>query len=118
MHRILTQSFGLVSAEMFDAVELEAMVFDAESQDFIPADGEQPEAYSVRVHLAKGGVDTVQDFSFDPSEPGADERAKAHAQQYGLMIADIIKAANPDLELSRILYTDFAEAHADWVSRQ
>lgn len=118
MLRLLTQSFGLVSAEMFDAVELAAMVLDADSQDFIPADGDFTEAYSVRVHLTTGGVDTVQDFPFDASEPGADARAKAYAQQYGLMIADIIKAAHPELPLSRILSPDFEEVNADWIAQQ
>lgn len=60
-------------------------------------------AYSVFLHCREGGIECVQDFRFDPSEPGAADEAKAEAdmlaeQLYGMLRVSGVLLPMPEAE--------------------
>lgn len=88
---------GLQPISEFDEVEIHEMVEDPESPgDLLQAsdfDGVDPVAYTVFLHLHEGGIETVQDFWFDPSEPGAAEEAKEQADMLETQLLDMLSAS-------------------------
>ena len=104
MSRVLSGIFvptmyaGLVDAAHFDAVEIEDMIEDG-AFELVPAmdnPDETPCAVSVRLHYSRGGVETVQDFYYDPTEPGAREIAVAEADALAASLGSIIIHLDPD----------------------
>jgi hypothetical protein len=88
---------GLQPISDFDEVEIHEMVEDPEEpgallQKVCDEDCDHT-AYTVFLHLHEGGIETVQDFWFDPSEPGAAEEAKAEADMLGTQLVDMLSVS-------------------------
>ena len=109
---ISTMYDGLKPAALFDALEVEPMVWCAEADSLVPegdgGDG-SPTAISVRAHYRTGGVDTLADFLYDASEPGAREEAQRAADRYAASIGTVIMQADPTLPYTYVLNKDQLE---------
>lgn len=87
---------GLRPITEFDEVEIHAMCEGEEDGELLQASdcpGESPVAYTVFLHCVKGGIETVHDFRFDPSEPGAYKAAKKQAKMLSEQLYDMLRAA-------------------------
>ncbi len=101
--RIAMVDSGLQDATKFDRVEIEPMIEDGEG-GLVPAFDDLTSsvcAYSVRLHLKEGGVDTAFDFMFDPSEPEAGVKALKFAEQYAQSLGDILMVVNSGEDLRK-----------------
>lgn len=110
---ISTMYDGLKPASLFDAMEVEPMVWCEEAGSLVPESdggGGSPTAISVRAHYWTGGVDTLADFLYDASEPGDRERAQRAADQYAASIGTVIMQADPTLPYTYVLNKDQLES--------
>lgn len=91
---------GLRPISEFDEVEIHAMGCAEDScitgelwqlDDCSP--GSPAVAYSVFLHCAEGGIECVQDFPFDPTEPGLMEVAKQEAEMLAEQLYDMLRAS-------------------------
>lgn len=87
---------GLRPVTEFDEVEIHAMCEGEEDGDLwniLDCPGESPVAYTVFLHCVAGGIETVQDFRFDPSEPGGEQSAREEAKMLAEQLYDMLRAA-------------------------
>lgn len=88
---------GLRPIEEFDEIEIHEMVEDPDSPGDLVQASDYPEApvtaYTVFLHCHSGGIETVQDFWFKSSQPGAAEAAKEEATQLGTQLLDMLSVS-------------------------
>jgi hypothetical protein len=86
---------GLRPIEEFDDVEIHAMGDgeDGEVWQLTDCPGQAITGYTVFLHCVVGGIETVQDFLFNPTGPGAAESAIQEAGMLGEQLYDMLRAA-------------------------
>lgn len=86
---------GLRPVVEFDEIEVHPMGRgeDAELWQAVDCPGQEVVAYTVFLHRTSGGIECVQDFGFDPSDPGAAESAKPEAEMLGEQLHDMLLAS-------------------------
>lgn len=100
---------GLRPITEFDEIEIHEMGEgeDGELWQAVDCPGQPVVGFTVFMHCVQGGVETVQDFRFDPTEPGAAEPAKREAGMLGeqlrtmLLAAGVLRSIQTDDEDSR-----------------
>ncbi len=106
--RVPTMYSGLVPISEFNAVEIHKMASAIDGDDLMPIEDVEPGssviAFSVCLHFRRGGIDTVQDFHFDPTEPGARTVAERDAEELALSLSDMILMSDPSLEPKYVLH--------------
>lgn len=92
---------GTVSLGAFDAVEIERMTDDENNIGGLALSSDSPQrpanAISVRWHYRRGGVETAQDFPFDPNSPESEGAAMANAKSLAMILGGMILQADQDL---------------------
>ena len=103
----VTMYAGLQPISKFDAVEVEPMIEDEHDPAELVPSSDDPImtvcAHSVRLHYRSGGVETVADFRFDPSEPGANAVALSQADIMAASLGTMIMADDPTLPRRYVL---------------
>jgi hypothetical protein len=88
---------GLQPISEFDEVEIHEMVEDSDMPGTLLQktcdESATHTAYTVFLHLHEGGIETVQDFWFDPSEPGACDNAKTEAGMLETQLLDMLSVS-------------------------
>ncbi len=86
---------GLRPVAEFDEVEIHAMCDgeDGELWQATDCPGDSPVAFTVFLHCAAGGIESVQDFRFDPSEPDGEQSARQEAEMLAEQLYDMLRAA-------------------------
>lgn len=86
---------GLQPISLFDAVEVHPMVEHGEDGLIQASDDplSTPCAFTVFLHLRKGGIETVRDFWFDPTEGGSMEVAAKEAADCAASLEDMLQVA-------------------------
>jgi hypothetical protein len=94
---------GLRPIMDFDEVEIHAMGDgeDGELWRAVDCPGQEVTGYTVFLHRASGGIECVQDYRFDPTEPGAAESAKQEAGMLGEQLHSMLSASGA-LRLIRV----------------
>ena len=98
---------GLRQISLFDAVEVHPMIDDDSGEDLEQACDDPTAsvtAFTVFLHLREGGIETVRDFRFDPSEPGAMEAAASEAADCATSLEDMLDVI-ADEPFERFNYT-------------
>jgi hypothetical protein len=98
---------GLQPISKYDAVEVEPMIEDEHNPAELVSSSDDPImtvcAYSVRLHVRTGGVETVADFRFDPSEHGTNAEARSQADIMAASLGTMIMAEDPTLPRRYVL---------------
>lgn len=112
---------GLRPINLFDAVEIHPMIDDEDGGDLVQASDDgaaSVTAFTVFLHLRDGGIETVRDFRFDPSSPGAGEYAAEEAAACAASLEDLLAVAGEAYEPKHYKAEDMiAEIEARAASR-